>query len=402
MDLYPGLYRGVIEDVNDPQKRKRYRVRVLAMHNDETPSEALPWAELALFGGKFFGDIPAYLAGDRVFVMFEGANRRFPVIVGGFMAEVGGVPDAPSEIRSEYDRTQERWIRMDRVGNKIEMSPLPTERWLHLQAGEAEIFLRQNDGAVEIRASSQLQVTAPSVKVDASEEVVATTKKLFAQCDDEASVRCAGTVNIQGADVINIGRYEDPIAGALLPQTSDVVDMRANNNIKQESGGTMDVDAQANITVNTQASAFVEAVTELNLYGQNKAVLRSDSDVEVTAGGKVKVNAQDNVEIESAAAVKVQSTQQIEVTGGTRIAIQANGGNLSIDAQAGNVTINAAGNAEVTATGTGKFEVTGPLSLKSQASVTIEAPILSMKANAQATLDGGALAILKGSLVQIG
>lgn len=402
MKQYPGMYRGIVEDVDDPQKRKRYRVRVISLHSEDTPVEALPWAEMCLFGGKGFGDLPAFLVGDRVWIQFEGADRRFPVILGGFLSEVGGVPDTPSEVRPEYATKQERWIRLDRVGNKIEMSPLPTERWIRLQTGTAEIVLRMNDGSIEVATGSQLRVTSPSVQVTAAEEVVVQTKRLFAQVDEEATIRCADTVNLQGSSVINIGRYEDPVSGALLPQTSDLVDVRANDTIKQESGGNIDIDAQQNITVDTQASELHEAQTEINLYGVGKAVLRSDGDVEVTAGGKVLVDATDNVEVSTDQQVTVDAATSVEVNAGTSCTIVAQGGNISIDSQGGNVSVQATGNVDVQATGNASVQSTGPLSMQSQAQIDISAPRVSISAQAQLMLDGGALAALNGGLVTIG
>lgn len=399
--LYPGVYRGVVEDSNDPEKRKRYRVRVFMLHPASVPTEGLPWAESSLFGGKFFGDLPSFEPGDPVFVMFEGGNRRFPVLIGGMMSESSGVPDAPSEVRSDYAETQARWIRVDRAGNKIVMSPLPKERWITIEAGEAIVQLRQNDGVVLIRTTSQVQLTAPQVAVDASEQVTVKTAHLIAQVDEDASV-IADVVNIQGASVINIGRYEDPVAGPLLPKTSDEVDMRADSNVKIESGGTLDIDSQNNTTLDCQASALVTAQTELNLYGVNKAVLRSDADVEVTAGGKVKVTATDNVEVSSSQKVLIDGATTVEITGSSGVTIKASASNIAINAEAGNVEITALGNVTMDAQGTATLRSTGPLTLRSDSQVKLEAPVIEATATATAKLDGGASTQILGGFISIG
>lgn len=402
MNQFVGVHRGVVESVNDPEMRKRYKVRVFTLHPEEVPVDALPWAETAMFAGKMFGDLIAYENGDRVFVMFEGGDRRFPIIVGGSMSSSAGIPDAPSEVRGDYPVTQSRWIRLDRVGNKIEMSPLADERWIKIQSGEASVTLRMNDGTVEIVSNSQVNVTAPQVSVDATEQVTVKTKALIAQVDETATIRSDGTVNVQAGTKINIGRYEDAISGALLPQTTDEVDVRANQNIKVESGGTIDVDATSNINVNTQASYALRAETQAVVDSSAKTIVSSDGDVEITAIGKVKVTATDNIEATSQQKVTVLAATQVEITGQAGIAIKANASNISIDADAGNVTIDAAGSVNVTAIGSGQFQSTGPLTLKSDSQVKIEAPVISIEASATAKLDGGGLTEVKGGLINIG
>jgi uncharacterized protein (DUF2345 family) len=400
--IFPGVYRGVVEDTNDPEQRKRYRVRVFTLHPDSIPSGNLPWAESALFAGKMFGDLSGFELGDPVFVMFEGGNRRFPVVVGGSMSASGGIPDAPAEVRGNYPETQKRWVRLDRVGNLIEMSPIPEERWIRIQSGEAVIALRMNDGSVEIRSNSQVQVTAPQVAVDATEQVTVKTKTLIAQVDETATIRSADVVNVQGATKINIGRYEDPILGPVLPQTTDEVDIRANNNIKAESGGTIDVDATSNITVDTQATFALEAQTEVQIHGVSKTTVSSDGDVEVNSEANVKVNAAQNVEVNADQKVVIGAATTVEITGQQGVTIKAAASNLTIQAEAGNMTIEAQGNVNVTASAAATIESTGPLTLKSNVQVKLEAPLIDMTAQTKATVDGGALAEIKGGLVNIG
>lgn len=400
--IFPGVYRGVIEDANDPEQRKRYRVRVFMLHPDGVPSENLPWAESSLFAGKMFGDIPAFEQGDTVFVMFEGGNRRFPVVMGGFMAASAGIPDAPAEQRGNYPETQSRWVRLDRVGNLIEMSPLPEERWIRIQSGEAVVTLRMNDGSVEVRSNSQVQVTAPQVAVDATEQVTVKTKTLIAQVDETATIRSADVVNIQGSTKINIGRYEDPILGPLTPQTTDEVDVRANDNVKVESGGTIDVDATSNITVDTESSFALTAQTEVTIEGVNKVTVTSDGDVEVNSEANVKVSAAQNVEVTADQKVVIDAATSVEVTGQQGVTIKASASNMVIEAEAGNVNLTAQGNVNVQAQANATIESTGPLTLKSSTQVKLEAPLIDVTAQTKATIDGGAVSEIKGGLVNIG
>lgn len=401
-EIYPGAYRGVVENNADPEKRKRYQVRVFALHPEGVPVEALPWAESSLFAGKMFGDLPSFEKGDPVFVMFEGGNRRFPVLIGGMLTASAGIPDAPSEIRADYNETQSKWLRVDRVGNKIEMSPLPEERWLLLQSGDAVIRLRMNSGSIELVSNTSVAVTAPQVSVEASEQVTVATKNLIAQVDDVATIRSAGTVNVTAADAVNIGRYEDPLLGPLNPKTTDVVDVRANQNVKIESGGTLDVDATNNATIDSQANVEINAQTEIKIHGVSKTTVTSDGDLIVQADGKVTVDGTGDVEVKSAQKVLVNAATTVEIKGSQGVTINAQAGDIAIKADAGNVAIEALGNLTVKASSAQTIESTGPLTLKSTSQVKIEAPIVEIAATVTAKLDGGSLAEIKGGLVNIG
>lgn len=84
-----GLYRGVIEDDNDPLRIDRVRVRVFGMHTHDKaqlPTSGLPWAEV--FGDLSFGltsgvgtsRVP--VNGTHVWVMFENQDPQKPVVIG--------------------------------------------------------------------------------------------------------------------------------------------------------------------------------------------------------------------------------------------------------------------------------------------------------------------------------
>lgn len=82
-----GVYRGRVENDKDPLSLGRVQVRVFAIHGNGTryPSEVLPWADVASQGGGGYdyGSDDTPPVGSWVFVMFEGGNEEFPVVVGG-------------------------------------------------------------------------------------------------------------------------------------------------------------------------------------------------------------------------------------------------------------------------------------------------------------------------------
>jgi len=88
----PGVYRGIVEGIDDPERLGRLRVRIYELHGPETRTsrEALPWAEVAeqWGGGYDFGSFsaPSIPVGSGVWVMFERGHYRYPVVIGTYRA----------------------------------------------------------------------------------------------------------------------------------------------------------------------------------------------------------------------------------------------------------------------------------------------------------------------------
>jgi len=95
-----GIYRGIVEDRNDPEQAGRVRVRVWGLHSnlrtkdlrEGIPTEELPWAEpaMGLIEGSMsgFGMWSVPLQGSHVFVFFENGHIMQP----RYFATVPGIP----------------------------------------------------------------------------------------------------------------------------------------------------------------------------------------------------------------------------------------------------------------------------------------------------------------------
>lgn len=88
-----GVYRGVIEDNDDPEKMGRCRVRIFGIHSEEkaqkdfdgVPTEHLLWAEpvTPLFGGSSgLGVSSVPVKGSMVTLYFDGGNIMRPMMFG--------------------------------------------------------------------------------------------------------------------------------------------------------------------------------------------------------------------------------------------------------------------------------------------------------------------------------
>ena len=108
---FDAIYRGVIEDRNDPDKLGRCKIRVLGVHSElknkndinGIPTDELPWAEpaLSLIEGSMsgFGLWCVPLQGSHVFVFFENGNIMQP----RYFASIPGLPVEPANITKGFN-----------------------------------------------------------------------------------------------------------------------------------------------------------------------------------------------------------------------------------------------------------------------------------------------------------
>ena len=98
------MYRGVVEDNNDPAMLGRCRIRVWGIHgiqksgeNEGIPTRGLPWAEpaLGLLEGSQsgLGAFAVPLNGSHVFLFFEGGYWESPI----YFATVPGKPESVAD-----------------------------------------------------------------------------------------------------------------------------------------------------------------------------------------------------------------------------------------------------------------------------------------------------------------
>lgn len=153
-----GMYKGVVKGVNDPQNRSRLQVRVAGIDWDATADGDLRWAELgAPFSALLCGDIPHYNLGDQVWVQYEAGDSDYPVVTHGWVNSQFGFPSLPSgQTTKSNPDARLRWIRADRVGNKVVMSEIPEELWIQLVSGAVSITVRQADNSIRLYALSGL------------------------------------------------------------------------------------------------------------------------------------------------------------------------------------------------------------------------------------------------------
>ena len=98
------MFMGVVEDINDPRKEGRCKIRVISIHEDLIPTEDLPWAypsqKSNIFGAAgAAGSISIPKKGAIVIVKFNNGNIYSPEYIS--IHELA--QDVKDELSSEYE-----------------------------------------------------------------------------------------------------------------------------------------------------------------------------------------------------------------------------------------------------------------------------------------------------------
>lgn len=294
-EVWPGCWRAQVASVSDSEERVRYRVRVFHVHADDVPIAALPYAE---WGGAFSfkggGDLPPWEVGDLVWVMFEGGNREYPVILGGWQSQSGGVPDVLMEQQQDYEAAgRRRWIRKDRGGNVIEMSAMAGQEKVRIKSGRAEVVLTRLDNGIEITAkngpvrlrSERVSIQSDEVLLEGGNTTVSATKQTPAP-DPTMAIPTAGTpvgvcnvfsnktLNLYGGSIpgtdpsgtVVVGAYVD---AALVPRQSAVV--RVAPQLLELGTSQTDTTLLPTLFVDVAASTRVRTLAPLVVLGVEAA-----------------------------------------------------------------------------------------------------------------------------------
>lgn len=162
---WPGCYRGKVESIDDPDRLGRVRARVWAVHRDDanTPDEALPWAEVneSGGGGYDYGSFDPPPVGSGVWVMFEGGDPDFPVVIGTFR----GVPvrnaDNPNVflVKDKKPTVESSWTPPDQQSETpkdifedvYNGDPHPTKRIWHKSYKGHTIIIDDGDGKESLK-----------------------------------------------------------------------------------------------------------------------------------------------------------------------------------------------------------------------------------------------------------
>lgn len=218
--MAPSAYLAKVVSVQDPDHLNRVQLRVYNCDGN-TDEDAPVWARVAVpFAGNNKGAFLFPDVGDEVLVVYLSADSRFPVVIGGMW---NGADKAPDQFGGAGDKV-DRWSFTGKNGTRIsiveEQSGQETIK-LETPAGQKATLTDQGGGSIElalsngnsvkldtqgvtldaavsqvtITASSQVEVNAPQVMVNAAMSQFSGT----IQCQTIIATSVVGTSYTPGA-----------------------------------------------------------------------------------------------------------------------------------------------------------------------------------------------------------
>lgn len=321
-----GIYRGVVENNNDPDMLGRCKVRIWGMHDelkDEDnaegiPTEKLPWSEpcLGLVEGSVSGagafSIP--LQGSHVFVFFEGGNWEAP----RYFATAPALPvDAPDTSKGFNDPSGE-YPRSDRLGEPD---------WHRLARGETEgtiVPFKNDNKDTEVRValtSSPPQLPPETWNGDTWDEpdsayaaeypkniVLATHRGITVELD-----------NTVGAERVHIWHPSNTYIE--IDAEGNVVFKSENDRFEITKGDrrthVMSDDIE---TIEVDKSTLIGADQNVEVQGN----VNRDIKVSLTekVGSDWKIDVVGNIDISAGGNIKVNAGGTVDVTGGGAVTIK--------------------------------------------------------------------------------
>lgn len=177
LERLPGIYRAIVKDNADDQKRARVKVLIPAVHNPKEKKESLPWADCcSVIAGPDRALIRIPDINDVVYVFFEQGDREFPVWMGSWW----GKSDLPDEI----PKGKESKHLLIKVGEglMIDISEELGNKYLSIKSSNgSEVTLNDTDSEINIKGGSV--TTKINIVPGASSEVTIGNQP-FTPCND--------------------------------------------------------------------------------------------------------------------------------------------------------------------------------------------------------------------------
>lgn len=153
---YEGIYRAVVVDNIDPEKRARLKINIPAIHPPEEKAN-LPWADCCTnVAGNGRSNMMIPKKDDVVFIMFEMADPHYPVWIGSWFASPGGVSELPTELQSAVGK---HYVIKTDSGHSIDISDETGKVFIDIKtAGGNHIKLDDTGAKIDIEATQALAV----------------------------------------------------------------------------------------------------------------------------------------------------------------------------------------------------------------------------------------------------
>ncbi len=174
-----GKYRGLVTDVDDPEKMGRIKAQVAEIYHEEESDWALP---VVPFAGPQHGLVVIPEVGDGVWVEFEGGDPSRPLWTGCWWAS-GDLPDpADTKVR----------VLVTTAGHKLVLDDQNKEIHL-LHSGGAEIKMTDDDVTLTI-GQSEVKMTSDDISLkNGTTEIKLTSSDLTLKGGPSAQIKLSAS-----------------------------------------------------------------------------------------------------------------------------------------------------------------------------------------------------------------
>ena len=176
-----------VEDVNDPEKLNRVKVRCHGWHTDDTgvlKISDLPWATVIMpatsASYKGIGSNHELMVGSWVVGFFrDGPSAQDPIIMGSIATKSNGIIDIPTEAQLNPPTNK---VHKTEGGHLIEYDNTDGLKRINIQHASGTTININNDGTVEINAVNDI------VNIDGNTTITGTLHVTDAQTNDSTII----------------------------------------------------------------------------------------------------------------------------------------------------------------------------------------------------------------------
>jgi hypothetical protein len=152
-------FTAIVEDINDPEKLNRVKVRCHGWHTDDTgilKTSDLPWATVMMpstsASFKGIGSNHELVVGSFVVGFFrDGSSGQDPIIMGSIATQTDGTIDIPTEAQKNPPTNK---VHKTEAGHKIELDNTSGSEKINIEHKTGTTINIAADGTVFVNASN--------------------------------------------------------------------------------------------------------------------------------------------------------------------------------------------------------------------------------------------------------
>ena len=263
-ETYTSFYKGIVRNVDDPQKLGRIKVEILPMFKGVFVSD-LPWAERAL------QEIPG--VNSWVWVFFEEGQiynpvyfaQASPVLIGESLNPIAEGRGFPLVTGSEAGRTCS-----DTIAQEKETQAINTNE------NTQKFFPEESDVSIGQYPDNNIKRFKSGIVIEIDDTPGNARIHIFHPSNTYVDINKDGLVHVHSHGQ---EQYSDQ---DIKVGTQQNLDEKVGGNVTKTVGGNILMDVGGNVVVNTQGLVTINSATSVSLI--------AGANITLTSGGTVTIN----------------------------------------------------------------------------------------------------------------